>query len=100
MQKNRELVSLFFFVKNYRDSDLIFILLGVYISCLFLFILSSMFKPLHSKKLPRTRSPQPKTIFIISAHDIARLFVVEQYDLHELSPLHTEATDYNYSDKE
>ena len=59
-----------------------------------------MFKSIASKKLPNGRKFKPKTILIISAHTIARVFIIDRDDIHELKPLHTEATEYEYSDKE
>ena len=59
-----------------------------------------MFTPIISKELPSSRKSMPKTILLISTHDIARIFIVEKYDIHELAPLHTEDTEYKYSDKE
>lgn len=59
-----------------------------------------MFKPLFSTKLPDAQKPHPKTIFIISAHTIARVFIIDDHDIHELSPIHTEDTEYKYTDKE
>lgn len=59
-----------------------------------------MIKPLFSKLLPSDRKSQPPTLLVISTHTIARVFFVDKYDIHELHPLHTENTDYAYSDKE
>lgn len=59
-----------------------------------------MFTSLFKKTLPSSRQSMPKTIFVISAHNIARIFLADKYEIQELTPLHTEATDYEYSDKE
>jgi hypothetical protein len=59
-----------------------------------------MVKTLHTKNLPGSWNTQPKTLVIFSAHDIARVFFMEEHSLHELASLHTSDIDYQYSDNE
>lgn len=68
---------------------------------LFIFLYHGlMLKSIVSKKLPNGRKFKPKTILVISAHTIARVCIIEKDNIQELKPLHTEATEYNYTDKE
>lgn len=59
-----------------------------------------MLTPVFTKLLPSARKSSPRTILIISSHAIARAFLVEGYEISELVPLHTDKTDYEYTDKE
>ena len=59
-----------------------------------------MVDTLHTNKLPGDWGMQPKTLVVLSAHGIARVFLMEEDSLHELASLHTSDIDYQYSDNE
>lgn len=59
-----------------------------------------MIKTADTKKIPTIGIPKKKTILVLSAHTIARVFKIDKDDIEELSPIHTDETEFKYSDKE
>ena len=59
-----------------------------------------MLKTISTKKLPSEREGRPKTLIIISGKSIARAFITEKDEIQEFAPIHSEETEYKYTDKE
>lgn len=51
-------------------------------------------------KLPDELPSQDKMLLVLASSTLARVFLIEDRDVHEFDPLSTDATDYQYSDKE
>ena len=59
-----------------------------------------MFKFLFQNKLPDERENQEKIIFVISSSNLARIFIVENRDINELTPLSIDKIDNKDKEKE